>query len=189
MVEINAVIPAGEDHVDVVHSLGYDDYVVIPIQLALGDTLTVSNQTTTGFTLTVDNIDAVNPRTFRCIIIEAAYATSSYGNLVFVRYLCGIDDALKDTELNAFLSKASTFIDDALENYVTTLPVSPAPEILNSIAEYWAAGSYLQKDQLDEKDHRYLAFAQSKLQSYIDNIIKADVAEADLPIAIGVDDS
>lgn len=116
---------------------------------------------------------------------------AAYGSLTMVKYLCNVSDVLHDTELNTFLSKVCAFIDNALKNYVDTLPVVPATEILNTIAEYWAAGLYLQKDQLDEKAHHYVTYAEGKLAVYIEGLnVQAArvVSSSDLPIAIGETD-
>lgn len=61
-------IPAGVDHADGTHTVGNTDYNVIPLPLGLGETLTVTGKTASSFTLTINNVDAVNPRVYTCII-------------------------------------------------------------------------------------------------------------------------
>ncbi len=87
-----------------------------------------------------------------------------------MKILCGIDAATGsfDTALTMCLSKADGFINNALAPYVSVPIVSP-DAVLVDVADFYAAGLYMQRNIPDEKKHSYLAFAEEKLQSYIKN--------------------
>lgn len=96
-------------------------------------------------------------------------STQPYGSLAVVKYLCNIEltDASKDTVVLVFMEKATSFVNSALEPYVSTLPLTSVPDAAASVAEFYAAGLYLQKDQVDEEPHPYLAFAEKKIGEYV----------------------
>ncbi len=60
-------------------------------------------------------------------------------------------------------------VDDALKAYVQTLPLSYVPSAVASIAEFYAAGLYYQRNMQDEKTHSYLTYAEKKLSEYIES--------------------
>jgi hypothetical protein len=94
----------------------------------------------------------------------------TYGTLVNLKILCGIDAAETgfDAALTMCLTKADDFLNNALAPY-TSVPLSSPDPIIVDIAEFYAAGLYMQKNIPDEKKHSYLAFAEEKLESYIKN--------------------
>jgi hypothetical protein len=52
--------------------------------------------------------------------------------------------SLVDDELQLYRGKTAEFIDYALKN-LTAVPLSPVPAIIDTIAEFYASGLYLQK--------------------------------------------
>jgi hypothetical protein len=100
---------------------------------------------------------------------EKPYLT--YGTLDSVKVLCSLaaDIESYDDELNLLLAKASDFIDDALRPYEEDLPLSKPDAVIGDVAEFYAAGLYLQKNAPDEKPHGYVQFAERKLQDFVKN--------------------
>jgi hypothetical protein len=92
-----------------------------------------------------------------------------YGSLVVVRSLCGISDGGEDEVLEVFMAKATSVVDDALGAYpdLFSVPLVVVPDVVGSIAEFYAAGLYLRRNQLDEKLHPFLADAKADLERYI----------------------
>ncbi len=72
-----------------------------------------------------------------------------YGKLVNVQVMAGVTvtdgTSPVDGELQLYLAKTAEFIDDALKN-LTTVPLSPVPAIIDTIAEFYASG-LLQKNR------------------------------------------
>jgi hypothetical protein len=114
-------------------------------------------------TVTADNYVKTSEFSF-------SVSTQPYGSLAVVKYLCNIKltDTSKDAVVLVFMEKATSFVNSALKPYVSTLPLSSVPDVVASVAEFYAAGLFLQKDQQDEKPHPYMAFAEEKLQSYVE---------------------
>ena len=94
-----------------------------------------------------------------------------YGSLENVKVICSICAEVDsfDDELDLLLVKASDFINDALRPYVASLPLGSPAGVIEDVAEFYAAGLYLQKNALDEKPHSYLVFAERKLADYVRN--------------------
>jgi hypothetical protein len=87
-----------------------------------------------------------------------------------VKVLCGIDAPAEslNTALNMCLTKADDFLNNAMEPY-TSVPLSSPDPVVVDIAEFYAAGLYMQKNILDEKKHSYIMFAEEKPEGYIKN--------------------
>lgn len=94
----------------------------------------------------------------------------TYSSLVNVKILCGIDSAETslDPALNMCLSKTDDFLNNALTPYVS-VPIANPDTVVVDIAEFYAAGLYMQRNIPDEKKHSYLVFAEEKLAGYIKN--------------------
>lgn len=92
-----------------------------------------------------------------------------YGNIVVAKSLCNIDqtDTFADFDLAAFLTIATSIIDDKLETYETVLPLTPVPAKITVIANYYAAGIYMQRAKPDEPVHEYTTYADKELIMYI----------------------
>jgi hypothetical protein len=92
----------------------------------------------------------------------------TYGTLSNLKTLCSIDlgETSFDAALTMCLSKANDFINNALSPY-DTVPIAYPGAVIVDIAEYYAAGLYMQRNIPDEKKHSYLAFAEEKLQECI----------------------
>jgi hypothetical protein len=82
-----------------------------------------------------------------------------YGTLANIKILCGIEasEASFDTALTMCLSKADDFINNALAPY-DSVPLAYPGAVIVDIAEYYAAGLYMQRNIPDEKKHSYLMF-------------------------------
>lgn len=109
-----------------------------------------------------------------------------YGSLDSVKRLCGLaaeDDY--DEVLTGFLEDATIFIDLQLTNHATT-PLDPVPDSIGVIANYYAAGLYLQRNMAEGKKHPHVGFAENKLKEYIQIVY---VSQEDLPIVIAQDEA
>jgi phage gp36-like protein len=111
---------------------------------------------------------------------------SGYGSVDSVKRLCGLatEDGY-DEVLTGFLEDATTFIDLQLTNHATT-PLDPVPGSIGVIANYYAAGLYLQRNMAEGKKHPHVEFAEAKLKEYIQITY---VSQEDLPIVIAQDEA
>jgi hypothetical protein len=74
-----------------------------------------------------------------------------------------------DDELQLYLAKAAEFIDDALKN-LTAVPLSPVPAIIDTIAEFYASGLYLQKAIEPNGEHPNVVLAERKLLEFASSL-------------------
>jgi hypothetical protein len=88
-----------------------------------------------------------------------------------VKVLCSVANDVEsfDDELNLLLEKASDFIDDSIRLYEAELPLSSPDAVIGDVAEFYAAGLYLQKNAPDEKPNGYIEFAERKLADFVKN--------------------
>jgi hypothetical protein len=96
---------------------------------------------------------------------------SKYGSLVNVQVMVGVTvvDGVStaDAELTMYLGKAYDFINDSLKG-VTTVPLDPVPAVLDTIAEFYASGLYLARNNLPDgqTQHPNVVLAEKKLAEY-----------------------
>jgi len=186
---VTVTVAAGSNTGTGTHTIGHTNYQVIPIPLTLGQTFTTTDQTATSFTLTVSDIEFSFDRNFTCVMVVAGDLTPSgapYGTLLVTRALSSITagDTTFDVELTIFLLKAADFIDEKLKNYEATLPLVTVPSIIDTIAEFYAAGLYMQKNAESEKAHVYIEYAEKKLGEYVTSEYFSGTS-ASLPFAVG----
>jgi hypothetical protein len=94
-----------------------------------------------------------------------------YGSLVNVRVMAavtvsnGVSSA--DSELNMYLQKAFDFINDSLKGFVS-VPLDPVPAVVDTIAEFYASGLYLARNNLPDgqTQHPNVILAEKKLAEY-----------------------
>ena len=103
-----------------------------------------------------------------------------------MKRLCGLTktENTLDVDFAEFLADASALVDSQISPH-DTVPLDPAPDAINVIANYYAAGLYLQRNMAEGKKHPHIEFAESKLKEYIQT---AYVSQLDLPIVIGKDE-
>src|SRR5665647_35512 len=72
-----------------------------------------------------------------------------------------------DAELTMYLGKACDFINDFLKR-VVAVPLDPVPAIVDTIAEFYASGLYLARNNLPENQtqHPNVVLAEKKLTEY-----------------------
>ena len=72
-----------------------------------------------------------------------------------------------DSELTIYLTKASDFINDSLKG-VTAVPLDPVPAVVDTIAEFYASGLYLARNNLadGQMQHPNVVLAEKKLAEY-----------------------
>lgn len=189
MANILVTIPANEDHASATHSIGHTNYEVLPIPLTLHQTFTVTLKTATTFLLTVSDAEFSSDRIFTCIMVDNGDLTPSgapYGTLAVTRALSNITagETQFDGELTIFLLKAADFIDAQLKNHESTLPLTTVPSIIDTIAEFYAAGLYMQNNAEQEKAHVYIEYAEKKLGEYVTSQY-LKIALGALPFAVG----
>ena len=94
-----------------------------------------------------------------------------YGNLVNVQVMAGVtvNDGVSsaDAELAMYLEKACDFINDALKGIVS-LPLDPVPAVVDNIAEFYASGLYLARNNLadGQTQHPNVVLVEKKLAEY-----------------------
>jgi hypothetical protein len=94
-----------------------------------------------------------------------------YGNLAVVQVMAavtvteGVSSA--DPELIMYLGKACDFINDSLKGFVS-VPLDPVPAVLDTIAEFYASGLYLARNNLadGQTQHPNVVLAEKKLAEY-----------------------
>ena len=95
---------------------------------------------------------------------------SKYGSLANVQVMAvvtvndGVSSA--DAELTMYLEKACDFINDALKGVV--VPLDPVPAVVDTIAEFYASGLFLARNNLPEgqTQHPNVVLAEKKLAEY-----------------------
>ena len=92
--------------------------------------------------------------------------TEPYGVVTVVRRLCGLDDDSLDDDLVGFMEDAKEPINLKLSEYATT-PLTTVPTQIANVANYWAAGLYLQRNMAEGKTHPHVAYAEKLLREYI----------------------
>jgi hypothetical protein len=94
-----------------------------------------------------------------------------YGSLVNVQVMAavtvkdGVSSA--DSELTMYLEKACDFISDSLKA-VVSVPLDPVPAVVDTIAEFYASGLYLARNNLadGQMQHPNVVLAEKKLIEY-----------------------
>jgi len=74
----------------------------------------------------------------------------AYSTLGEVKALLRITDASHDTEITALIDDADAKIDNKLQNYEATLPLTLVPGAINKSSKYLAAAFYLKLSPLSE---------------------------------------
>jgi hypothetical protein len=96
---------------------------------------------------------------------------SVYGSLTNVQVMAAVtvNDGVSpaDAELTMYLEKASDFINDSLKGFVS-VPLVPVPAVVNTIAEFYASGLFLARNNLPEgqTQHPNVTLAEKKLAEY-----------------------
>jgi hypothetical protein len=94
-----------------------------------------------------------------------------YGYLANVQVMTGVTltngVSAADSELSMYLDKATVFINDLLKGIVT-VPLNPVPQIVDTIAEFYASGLFLARNNLAEgqTQHPNVVLAEKKLAEY-----------------------
>ena len=94
-----------------------------------------------------------------------------YGSLVNVQIMVGVtivdDVSSADTELTMYLGKACDFINNSLKGFVS-VPLDPVPAVVDTIAEFYASGLYLARNNLPDgqTQHPNVVLAETKLAEY-----------------------
>jgi hypothetical protein len=94
-----------------------------------------------------------------------------YGSLSNVQVMAGVTinegTSPADSDLTMYMEKAATIIDDSLKGMVS-VPLNPAPEAINTAAEFYASGLYLARNNLPESQtqHPNVLLAQKMLTEY-----------------------
>jgi hypothetical protein len=136
-----------------------------------GGTFWVTDISASAFTLHVSIAPSGTTFTFYCLVFAGEdLGTVIYGSVAVVKRLCSIDqtDTFADLDIAAFLNIAAYLIDERLEDYESTLPLSPVPSIITVVANYFAAAMYMQKNKPEEAPmHGYWGLADTELTEYI----------------------
>ncbi len=94
-----------------------------------------------------------------------------YGDLANVQFMAGVtvNDGVSsaDAELTMYLGKACDFINNFLKGFVS-VPLDPVPAVVDTIAEFYASGLYLARNNLSEgqTQHPNVVLAEKKLAEY-----------------------
>jgi hypothetical protein len=98
-------------------------------------------------------------------------AVLQYGSLSNVQVMAGVTVTESvspvDSELMMYLAKAADFIDSTLKG-VATVPLDPVPAVVDTIAEFYASGLYLARNNLadGQTQHPNVVLAEKKLAEY-----------------------
>jgi hypothetical protein len=104
-------------------------------------------------------------------------ANPAYGNLAVVQVMAavtvteGVSPA--DAELTIYLEKACDFINDFLKGSVA-IPLNPVPTVVDTIAEFYASGLYLARNNLadGQTQHPNVVLAEKKLAEYRASLVR-----------------
>ena len=94
-----------------------------------------------------------------------------YGDLSNVQVMAGVtvNDSVSsaDAELTMYLVKACDLINDSLKGFVS-VPLDPVPAFVDTIAEFYASGLYLARNNLPDgqTQHPNVVLAEKKLAEY-----------------------
>lgn len=94
-----------------------------------------------------------------------------YGDLTNVQIMSGVtvNEGVSpaDAELTMYLGKACDFINDSLKG-VVSVPLDPVPAVVDTIAEFYASGLFLARNNLPEgqMQHPNVVLAEKKLAEY-----------------------
>jgi hypothetical protein len=94
-----------------------------------------------------------------------------YGDLAVVQVMAAVtvSEGMSpaDAELIMYLEKACDFINDFLKG-VVAVPLDPVPAVVDTIAEFYASGLYLARNNLPEgqTQHPNVVLAEKKLAEY-----------------------
>ncbi len=105
-------------------------------------------------------------------------ANPAYGNLAVVQVMAavtvteGVSPA--DAELTIYLGKASDLINDSLKG-IATVPLDPVPAVVDTIAEFYASGLFLARNNLPENQtqHPNVVLAEKKLAEFKTSLRKS----------------
>lgn len=95
----------------------------------------------------------------------------TYGSLTNVQIMAAVtvndDVSPADAELTMYLGKACDFINESLKGIVS-LPLDPVPAVVDTIAEFYASGLYLARNNLanGQTQHPNVVLAEKKLAEY-----------------------
>lgn len=118
-------------------------------------------------------------------VFEVTSNQQPYGSLERVKRLCDLGTVTtRDQDVNDALIDADRFINTQLTAHSITVPLTVVAGILHTIAEYMAAGSYLQNASPDEKPHPYTLKGEKLLNDYI-----MQTYSSESPFYIGTDTS
>jgi hypothetical protein len=98
-----------------------------------------------------------------------------YGSLFNVQVMAAVtvNDGVSsaDAELTMYLVKACDFINDSLKG-VVAVPLDPVPAVVDTIAEFYASGLYLARNNLPDgqTQHPKLVLAEKKLAEYRESL-------------------
>ena len=98
-------------------------------------------------------------------------ADQKYGSLVNVQVMAAVTVnegvSAADAELTMYLEKAYDFINDSLKGFVS-VPLDPVPAVVDTIAEFYASGLYLARNNLadGQTQHPNVVLAEKKLAEY-----------------------
>jgi len=78
-----------------------------------------------------------------------------------------------DAELTMYLEKACDFINDSLKG-VVSVPLDPVPAVVDTIAEFYASGLFLARNNLPEGQlqHPNVVLAEKKLAEYRASLVR-----------------
>ena len=94
-----------------------------------------------------------------------------YGSLANVQVMTAatVNDGVSsaDAELTMYLEKACDFINDSLKG-VVSVPLAPVPAVVDAIAEFYASGLFLARNNLPDgqMQHPNVVLAEKKLAEY-----------------------
>ena len=167
----------------------------VPTQ-PIGSEYWVTDVSAAAFTLHVLNPPFGESFTFTCIVLlttDDVLETIVYGDIASVKRLCSINqvDTFADLDITAFLNIAASIIDGKLADYIDDLPLSPVPALISVIANFYAAGIYMQRAKPDEPVHPYTTYAEQELALYITRYVQGEsfVDSSVSPFYIGTDTS
>jgi len=104
-----------------------------------------------------------------------------YGSLTAVRDLCGVASDNYDSSLQNCMDLATAEINDIIDE-VTTVPLSTVPDVIASATNLLAAGTYLQRNSPEEREHPFTTRAYNMIKGYVKRNRRPPLIVANDPI-------
>jgi hypothetical protein len=176
MAIVTVTFPSGVSSYEFEHDFGAIPEIILVDSLEdIGVTPTApyALRTETHFTITLSGGSTLMTDTVFNVFLSGTATptpepTPFYSDVNTVKILCSIepDETYADTDITKARTTADAIINNHLSIYTTT-PLTTTPASIVAVANFLAAGTYMQKNAEGEKEHVYWQKGMKILSDYI----------------------